>query len=379
MLSIKPQEGAKQFAVIVNSKTRNIEEILHVVERNSYTMIEPEGMRQRLAEFCEDVRVEENVELGESLVRAITLKQGYELKPIPAHVSKGGSCQRTTLAIVGKSGSGKSFFTAAYVSAYHHMYPKNLVYYVSANPISSDPSYDALLEKDSFKKTLICVDIRTINSQIDSSERSNCLFVFDDILDVDISIAPEKLRVDLVEEKKKTFFVKEKARIVREQQRKRDQVESRGLLFKPLSDPEIEKRMRQQDPRELELKLSDNTALAKLNQFKGHFIKSLIRASIHDILKRGRKYGVSCITTTHRFFERDDTAQCSVDESAGVVLFPYGNVSKEKLVEFLRGKLCFNLAGARAVASRTYKQYEYLFINTSGQQFFFTSHHLEFL
>jgi hypothetical protein len=53
-----------------------------------------------------------------------------------------------------------------------------------------------------------------------------------------------------------------------------------------------------------------------------------------------------------------------------VVLFPYANVSNEKLVEFLREKLSFSTAQARTVTKRVFVNFEPLCINTTGRKFF---------
>jgi KaiC/GvpD/RAD55 family RecA-like ATPase len=46
--------------------------------------------------------------------------------------------------VSGKAGSGKSFFVAQYVDAYHATYPKNRVFYVSLNRIARDSSYESI-------------------------------------------------------------------------------------------------------------------------------------------------------------------------------------------------------------------------------------------
>lgn len=379
MLSLKKNEDGKHVAVIRNDKTNKVEEVLYIVERQSYRMVEDPELLKTLAKYTNRIEITEDEANDEELVSSFTLKPGFSLVPVPPEFTPDGNNQRQCLSITGKSGSGKSFFTAQWVNAYHYMYPKDLIYYVSANKIETDPSYSELLKKASFKEVLIAVDVRKINSQLSAESYPNSLFIFDDIMDVKISLEPTMLATDYRAEKLKTFATKEKARVRRAQERVREKAEQKGLQYKAPTKAELEALMRIPDEDELALNLSDNTAIAKLNEFRAKQIRMHIQNTIHDFLKRGRKYGVSLVTIAHRMFDRDDTAQCSLDESHGVVLFPYANTSREKLVEYLRTKLCFDLTQARAVADKVYKQFEFLYIGTNGKHFFMTSNHFEFL
>lgn len=377
MLSLKSDKG-KQFALIHNKKTKKNEVVLHIIERDSYELVEDSDLRKTLEKYCDEITTTEP-DAKEDLTTGFTLKDEYELVPVPSSFQKEGNNQRVAVAISGKAGSGKSFFTAKYVSAYHHMYPNNLIYYVSPNKIEDDPSYEKLLKKTSFKKSLIVVNVKTIVAAKESDQHRNCLFIFDDIIDVEIPAEKDVIKQDYVKEKEKTYFIKEKTRIKRKEERNKEMMEKKGFTYTAPTKEELLKRMTPMDKEDLEIKLTDAALIARLNQNRSKLIKEYIHETIHDFLKRGRKYGISVITTTHRFFDRNPTADCANDESGLVVLFPYANVSNEKLIEFLREKLCFDLKQARAVATRVFKNFEFLAINTSGKKFFFTSNHLQLL
>lgn len=375
MLSVKPTNNARQFAVIIDSTTRKAIEVLHIVERDSYRMQEDPGLRKALSKYCEIESVV-NTTTDEDLVHSLTMKPGFELFPIPANFSKKGSVQRTAVSVTGKAGSGKSHFVAQYVSAYHYMYPKNLIRYVSLNKIGRDPSYAKLLEKKSFQKVLIEANPRAINTALDSGSFENTLFIFDDILDVEIPVCPEALKRDLQTEKQNTYFAKERAKAKAREERRKETMERKGQRYTP---PQRPPEITPLTPAELEATLNDQATLARLNLMRGKLIRRCIHDTVHNLLKNGRKYGISVITTTHALFGNNPTAECSKDEAGLIVLFPYANVSNEKLVEYLRDKLCFDLPQARAVTKRTFKNYEFLAVNTTGRKFFLTSHYLEFL
>lgn len=376
MLSLKKSEQSRQFAVILNAKTKSVEEILYIVERDSYHMKEDPELRIKLSKYADLTFSSTN---DEDLTHSLTLKPEYILFPVPASFQTEGSNQRAAVSVSGKAGSGKSFFVAQYVDAYHTMYPKNMIYYVSLNRIARDPSYAKLLKKTSFKKVLIEVNPSKISAALDSGSFENTLFIFDDIVDVEIPVCPEAIRVDYRKEKENTYYAKEQARLRTKEERRREQCENKGMVFKPLNPEELRKRIHPMDQQALEATLMDQAILTRLNKTRSQFIKECIHNTIQNFLKNGRKYGISVITTTHRFFDRNPTVDCANDESGLVVLFPYANVSNEKLVEFLRDKLCFDLTQARSVSSRVFKNYEFLAINTSGRKFFFTSHYLQFL
>jgi hypothetical protein len=54
-----------------------------------------------------------------------------------------------------------------------------------------DPSYEPLLKKKSFQKVLFEVSVSKIDKPLDSGSFSNVLFIFDDILDVEIPVVQQ--------------------------------------------------------------------------------------------------------------------------------------------------------------------------------------------
>jgi hypothetical protein len=81
---------------------------------------------------------------------------------------------------------------------------------VSLNRIAADPSYEPLLKKKSFQKVLFEVSVSKIDKPLDSGSFSNVLFVFDDILDVEIPVAPAMIQGDLKKEKENSYYAKSK-------------------------------------------------------------------------------------------------------------------------------------------------------------------------
>ena len=358
--------------MILDTKTKEVVQTLYIRERDSYHLEEEAEVRETLEQYGELTFSDE-----EDLTNSITLNEGYTLFPVPAIFANKGSDQRAAVTVTGKAGSGKSFFVAQYVDAYHEAYPKNRVFYVSLNRIARDPSYEKLLKKVSFQKVLQEVDPRKITTSLDSGSFENVLFIFDDILDVEIPVCPVILQRDYVKEKEKSYFEKEKAKVRTKEEKRKELCERKGLPFRALTPEEMKARIPVLE--NLEATLMDQAVITRLNKLRSQHIRSCIHNTVENFLKNGRKYGISVITTAHRLFDRNVTMNCAADESGLVVLFPYANVSSEKLVEYLREKLCFDIVQARRVSSRTYKNYEFLAVNTTGRKFFYTSNHLEFL
>jgi hypothetical protein len=96
-----------------------------------------------------------------------------------------------------------------------------------------------------------------------------------------------------------------------------------------------------------------------------------IRQSVTNILKNGRKRKLSIVVVDHRLnsgpFTFDVITQCS-----SFWLFPYANNSKDSLITWLRNKLSFGKSEAEAVASLTFYQFDFLFINKAGKKFCMT-------
>jgi hypothetical protein len=82
--------------------------------------------------------------------------------------------ERSCLYIAGQAGSGKSFFTGAYVHRYKKLYPKNEIYLISS--IGEDKSIDSLKPKR--------IDVYNpdfIREEFSSVDFKNSLVIFDDV------------------------------------------------------------------------------------------------------------------------------------------------------------------------------------------------------
>jgi hypothetical protein len=121
MLSLKT---GREFAVIVGPKGKVVE-VLAIHERDKVFLEEDPELRTTLEKYGTITQSDD----PERLVTSFTLNEGYTLRAVPGSLKRGNeqSCSQRC----GKAGSGKSFWTAAYVAAYHHRYPQNRIFYVS--------------------------------------------------------------------------------------------------------------------------------------------------------------------------------------------------------------------------------------------------------
>jgi hypothetical protein len=66
------------------------------------------------------------------------------------------------------------------------MKPRNKIYFFSLNKLADDESFD-----EDLRDIMVQVNLMTINEAIKPKKYENSLFVFDDILDVNMSLDPE--------------------------------------------------------------------------------------------------------------------------------------------------------------------------------------------
>jgi hypothetical protein len=83
--------------------------------------------------------------------------------------------ERSVLYITGMSGSGKSVYSKNYIEQYHKMYPKNEVF------IFSSLGEDATLDKLKYLKRIKIKETPFLTSDLDTSDFSNSLCLFDDV------------------------------------------------------------------------------------------------------------------------------------------------------------------------------------------------------
>jgi hypothetical protein len=91
------------------------------------------------------------------------------------------------------------------------------------------------------------------------------------------------------------------------------------------------------ETKEYKLLLSDQVKLQRIIKAKSETIKNNILLSI-ALIKLGRKNGISLIITNHNLFGQHFASRI-IEEAHTVILFPYDNVSNQKLKDFLIEKL----------------------------------------
>lgn len=245
------------------------------------------------------------------------MKDEYCLDILPSNGIKG--LQRETVSVFGKSGSGKSWQIKNYIRNYLLLHPSNRVYFYSMNLLRNDPSY----EEDLVEK-ITQIDLLSVDCPIDPSKYPNTLFVFDDVLDVKVSISPQ------------THF-----------------------------------------PNYANLPLNERTKLERECDKKAGSVKGLLNASVKNILNLGRKYNVSCISVYHKLKSGIDSTFI-VEESSSCWLFPY-TASKKTLASFLEERLSFSKEDSERIAREKFYQYDFLYVNSAGKHFIFTPNRFLFL
>lgn len=336
MLSFKEHKNSKLIGLLSDSKG-TVKESIFLNERTSDKLIQDKDFAEKIKKYAEDITINE-----EEIVESFKMKEGYRLEYCPPKFNEHN--QRLVSYIVGKSGSGKSYYTAALLDKYHLMYPKNDIYYISANFLTNDSSFDKIMAKKSFKKKIKQIDLLSILTTIDFKKYNNCMFVFDDIIDVEISLDPDKIAKEYIAEQIE----------VRNRNSKKEMIQEYKLL------------------------LNDQVKLQRISKSRAETIKSYIISSIISLLNLGRKNNLSVIVTDHSFFSGRVSSKV-LSESHNITLFPFGNVSNEKLKEFLIKKLSFDNWQANKIIENQFIKYDFLNISTTGNNFYFTSKKFNFL
>lgn len=329
MLSFKSlNEHSRLIGLIMNDNDK-VEETLYLNELLDYNLEQDSEFAKGIGKYAEEF--EKN---AKDLITSFKMKKEYKLEVTPPVFND--TYERNISYICGKSGSGKSYYMAKYIRKYHHMNPRNLIYYVSANRIGNDKSYLPLFEKKSFQKVFRQIRLSSINNIIPFEEYRNCIFIFDDILDVEVSLSPDEIANLYLEEKKSN------------------------------------------NAQDVKLLLSDQVKIARITKIKSELIKHNIVNSIFALLNLGRKNGISVLVSDHKLHSGGNSCKI-ISESHNIVLFPHGNVSSSKLEEFLVKKLSFDKDQAAKVINKVFKKYEFLNINVAGDNFYLTSNEFKFL
>lgn len=242
----------------------------------------------------------------------------YRLNIVPSNNITG--LQRETVAVFGKSGSGKSWQIKNYIRNYCMLNPGNKVRFYSLNKLENDPSYDA----DLLKK-IIQIDLMSVDCAIHPEKYPDSLFIFDDVLDVKFSLSPSDVF---------------------------------GLQYRT----------------------ADMTAKSKMERDcnrRAVSIKAFLNESVKNILNLGRKYDTSCIAVYHKLRSGIESTFV-VEESSSCWLYPY-TATKQALSSFMMERLSFSKEDIKAFSTEEFYQYDFLYINTAGKLFYFTPNHFKFV
>lgn len=308
MLSFKPlKEKASRHIATIENSTGDVKECIFFTELSR-------GEHKPTNSFEEDLK---QYVTEDSTPTDFRMKDDFKLSILPSNDTTG--LQRETVSVFGKSGSGKSWQIKNYIRNYNLLRPKNKIFFYSMNRLENDTSYDEdLLEK------ITQIDLMSVDCAVDPEYYRDSLFIFDDVLDVKISISPASVFPGY-----KTANLQERSKMEKECDKKSTSV------------------------------------------------KSLLNASVKNILNLGRKYNISCIAVYHKLKSGMDSTFV-VEESSSCWLYPY-TASKKTIASFLEERLSFSKDDSEKISNEQFFQYDFLYINNSGKLFYFTPNHFMIL
>lgn len=325
MLSFKRlSENSKCIAIIYDTKKERTKEVIYLTKLKRGITYDQGDFLEKLKKYTVDEGEDEEFD------NEIKLKDGYEFQPTCA-LEFTREYSRFVNYIVGKSGSGKSFYTSVYVEKYHLLHPQNKIYYISNNPLSNDISYSQELQ-DVIEE----IDLNTINTVIDFTKFRNCLLIFDDVIDVAVSLDPNLVADEIIAEKAKST---------------RNQ--------------------------SINLTLKDKDYIEKRVAKKEKSTKEYITKSLENLMNLARKNYISMIITEHKMFTGKKTSNDIISESHNITLFPYVNVSDLQLKEFLMQKVSFDKDQAREIVNNDFYEFDFLNIITDGVKGYITNDKLK--
>ena len=311
MLSFKPlKDNASRHIASIEDNEGKIAELLYFTElsRDEEETTQASGFAGELTKYT----------LPGSSPTDFHMKRDYKLSIIPSNNIKG--LQRETVSIFGKSGSGKSWQIKNYIRNYHLLKPKNDIFFLSLNKLADDESFD-----EDLCDIIQQVNLRSINKALSPKDFENSLFIFDDILDVNMSLDPE----DVFGE----------------------QYQRAGF--------------------------KDQVKMEKDCEAKTSAIKIFLNKTVQNILNQGRKYNVSCLAVYHKM-KSGPSSVFLVEESSSCWLYPYG-ASKRTIASFLEERLSLSKDDTASLAKEKFYQYDFLSVNNSGKIYYFTPNHFKFL
>ena len=330
-------KDSRSIAVIIDVKDRNCQETVYINDMKSYDEKEDLDLEKEVEKYAESINKNES-----NVIQSFKLKPEYEFRPVPYDFAE--NRERMIKFIVGKSGSGKSWYIAKWLQLYNYMYPKNKIYFICNKSITEDKSYAELIKLKPFLKSFCPLSMLDFRSVLDFKEFDNCLFVFDDVIDMKPIIPLEYAAYTIL---------------------------SKKLNRSDITNAQIG-----------ELMAKDLFAVTERASVIAKQVKNNIADSIGLILKAGRKNGISALIVDHKLFsgrQTGDLASAIIDESHQIVLFPYSNISDETLIEFFKKKLSFDRGRSLEIIKRRFKKFEYLLINTSETNFALLSNEIKIL
>ena len=147
--SVKIDDRSRSTAAIVDKESKKIQEIIYINDRTEEDQVQHESLKETIEKYgLKDDKYK--IEEVDGIIQGFKLSKEYEFHIIPADFNE--FKERVTSFVVGKSGSGKSYQIAMFLKYYHHMYPDNIIYWISCKDIRSDKSFSELVKKKSFKK-----------------------------------------------------------------------------------------------------------------------------------------------------------------------------------------------------------------------------------
>lgn len=311
MLSFNPvkENASRHVAAILDKQDdRNPVEFIYFTELSRGDKKPETDFEEKLKQYT----------VEGSTVKDFKLKDDrYELMILPSNNVKG--IQREAISVFGKPGCGKSYQIAQYVRNYLVARPRNKVYFYSANKLKNDPSYDEYL-----REKIIQVDLMTVDCPIDPADYTDSLFIFDDVLDVDVGINPAE-------------------------------------VFEGYATAPFNQKMKMQ-------KDCDKQSKA---------VGALLNSSVRSIYNLGRKYNISCIAVYHKHYS-GERSTFVLQGCTSCWVFPY-STTDSVLKSFLADKLSFPKEEAQAVVDRDHFLWEFMTINNSGKIFYFTPNHFKVL
>lgn len=174
MLSFKKNEGSYPVAKISQKK-----KIIYLNE-------DEDSDDDQILKTIEDLKIngkEDIIEKYKKSRKEIVADKGEELELFPETPDIN---QR--IYVAGASGSGKSYWIASYIRSYLNLFPNNEVFLFSNKSkivkdnkeILEDPAYQKI--NDDFKKDVIVyIDVTTLTQPINHQDFKDCLFIWDDV------------------------------------------------------------------------------------------------------------------------------------------------------------------------------------------------------